>query len=67
MEIPAGFFNEGNYIIDVMVIEKSSKGYFNIIDEQNVLTFQILPEKRELDSWMGKEPGFIKTRFDWIY
>ena len=65
MAIPAGFFNEGQYFIDLMVIRKNEKGYLTFFHEPDVLSIQILPEKRELGAWMGKEEGFIRHSFNW--
>lgn len=66
MEIPAGFFNEGSFSIDVRVIEKSDKGYTCFIYETDILMFQILPETRPIGSWLGKEDGYIRHSFNWM-
>jgi lipopolysaccharide transport system ATP-binding protein len=65
MVIPAGFFNEGQYFIDLMIIRKDETGYLTYFREPDVLSIQILPEKRDLGVWMGKEEGFIRHNFDW--
>jgi lipopolysaccharide transport system ATP-binding protein len=65
MKIPAGFFNEGQYFIDLMIIRKNDAGYLAFFNEPDILSIQILPEKRELGMWMGKEEGFIRHQFNW--
>jgi len=65
MVIPAGFFNEGQYFIDLMIIRKDEAGYLAFFHEPDILSIQILPEKRDLGVWMGKEEGFIRHSFNW--
>ena len=65
MEIPSVFFNEGQYFIDLMIIRKNDEGYFTFFNEPDILSIQILPEKRDLGTWMGKEEGFIRHSFNW--
>lgn len=65
MIIPDGFFNEGQFFIDLMIIQKNQDGYKVFFHEQDILCIQILPEKRELGTWMGKELGSIRHTFDW--
>jgi lipopolysaccharide transport system ATP-binding protein len=66
MLIPAGFFNEGNYLLDLMIIQKTMGGYEFLFDEKDFLGFQILPEEKSLGYSMGKERGFIRHTFNWI-
>ena len=65
MHIPAGFLNEGNYGLDLMVLSKTEKGYRHYVNERDVIHFQILPEVRPFGSWMGKEVGYIRHQFEW--
>lgn len=65
MEIPAGFFNEGQFFIDLIVMQKQHSGYKAYFFEQDLLCIQILPEKKELGSWMGRELGSILHTFEW--
>ncbi len=64
MLVPAGFFNEGSYVIELMVIQRNGNGYKIYYHEPDLLHFQLLPEKRELGSWMGKEEGYIRHIFE---
>jgi lipopolysaccharide transport system ATP-binding protein len=65
MKIPSGFFNEGNYYIELMVIHNSDNGFEAVFHEPNMGYMQILPEAREMGSWMGKEVGYIRQQFEW--
>ena len=65
MKIPSGFFNEGQYFVDLMVIQKNELGYKIFFSEEDILCIHVLPEKRELGTWMGKELGFIRHTFNW--
>lgn len=65
MIIPACFFNEGNYIFDVMVIGKTNTGYIRLFIETDLLNINIIPEDRGIGNWMGKEPGYIRHIFEW--
>jgi lipopolysaccharide transport system ATP-binding protein len=65
MKIPVGFFNEGQFFVDLMVIQKNENGFVNYFSETDLLIFQVLPEKRQLGSWMGREVGQIRHTFEW--
>jgi lipopolysaccharide transport system ATP-binding protein len=66
MNIPSGFFNEGNFNIEVMVIQKKETGYELFFHDSDLLNFDILPEERPLGTWMGKEQGYIRHNFEWV-
>jgi lipopolysaccharide transport system ATP-binding protein len=59
--IPANFFNDNNYIVDLMVVENTEKIIFDLKD---VLMIEGVEPKRE-GLWLGKFPGEIKPKFDW--
>lgn len=65
MVIPAGFFNEGSFNLDLLVIQKIENGYKSYIYEPDILSFDVLPEERPIGTWMGKELGFIRHTFEW--
>jgi lipopolysaccharide transport system ATP-binding protein len=65
MKIPAGFFNEGSYNIELMVLQKTETGYELFFHEPDILSVDILPEERPLGTWMGKEQGYIRHTFEW--
>jgi lipopolysaccharide transport system ATP-binding protein len=66
MIIPAGFFNEGSFNLDLLVIQKVENGYKSYLHEPDILSFDVLPEERPIGTWMGKELGFIRHTFEWI-
>jgi lipopolysaccharide transport system ATP-binding protein len=66
MIVPAGFFNDGTYLIELMIINHSETGgYSNYFHETEFLQIEILPEKRQIGAWMGKEVGQIRHTFQW--
>jgi lipopolysaccharide transport system ATP-binding protein len=66
MIVPAGFFNEGTYLIELMIINYSETvDYSNYFHETEFLQIEILPEKRPIGAWMGKEVGQIRHTFQW--
>jgi lipopolysaccharide transport system ATP-binding protein len=66
MNIPSGFFNEGNFNIELLVIQKKETGYEVFFHDADLLSFDILPEERPLGTWMGKEQGYIRHTFEWV-
>jgi lipopolysaccharide transport system ATP-binding protein len=60
---PKGFLNIGTYYLSLYVIENSKTTLFV---EKDIMMFNIQHEEREIGSWLGKEPGFIKPKFNWI-
>ncbi len=65
MNIPAGYFNEGQFSIDLMVLSKDENGYRTFYNDTDLLTIQVQPDQRQLGTWMGKEVGFIIPTFYW--
>ncbi|WP_407403373.1 ABC transporter ATP-binding protein [Chryseobacterium sp.] len=61
-DIPKGFFNVGEYILDMYIIKDLQD---SVLIEEDVLTFRIIEKQKELGQWLGVEPGFIKTSFEW--
>ncbi|MFV8271470.1 polysaccharide ABC transporter ATP-binding protein [Flavobacterium sp. GT2N3] len=60
--LPEGFLNIGSYYLTVYVIENSKTTLFV---EKDIMSFIIQEGERAIGTWMGKEPGFIKPKFDW--
>lgn len=60
---PEGFLNIGAYYLSLYIIENSKTTLFS---ETDILSFNVQEGERGMGAWMGKEPGFIKPRFDWI-
>lgn len=66
MIIPSGFFNEGSYMIELMVINYNEiGGYTTYFHETDFLQLEVLQEKRTIGTWMGKEVGQIRHSFVW--
>lgn len=66
MIIPSGFFNEGSYMIELMIINYNEiGGYTNYFNETEFLQLEVLQEKRPIGAWMGKEVGQIRHSFVW--
>nr|WP_315182232.1 ABC transporter ATP-binding protein [uncultured Flavobacterium sp.] len=61
--LPKGFLNIGTYYLSLYIIENSKTTLFV---EKDIISFAVQEGERPLGSWMGKEPGFIKPKFDWI-
>jgi len=61
--LPEGFLNVGTYYMSFYVIEDAKKALFV---ENDILAFTIQEGERPIGSWMGREPGFIKPKFDWL-
>lgn len=61
-DIPKDFFNVGEYILSLYVIKNTHE---SVLHEEDILTFRIDEKGKELGEWLGVEPGFIKTNFEW--
>ena len=61
-KIPKNFLNIDNYSISLYIIQNKQTC---ILYEEDFLSFNILEAGKELGGWMGREPGFIKTNFEW--
>ncbi|WP_226063798.1 ABC transporter ATP-binding protein [Kaistella polysaccharea] len=61
-KIPASFLNVDIYSLDLYVI---ADRLTTLIFVEDVLSFTILERKRNIGDWMGREPGFITTNFEW--
>ncbi|MGV4415018.1 ABC transporter ATP-binding protein [Chryseobacterium sp. T1] len=61
-DIPKNFFNVGEYILSLYIIKNVQE---SILFEEDILSFRIVERDKELGEWMGIEPGFIKTNFEW--
>lgn len=62
-DIPKNFFNVGEYVLSIYIIKDVQH---SVLVEEDILTFRITEKPKELGEWMGIEPGFIKTNFEWI-
>jgi lipopolysaccharide transport system ATP-binding protein len=62
MKIESGFFNEGSFFIDLMII-KDGRGA--IFLEADALSFLVNPAQVQLGKYMGAELGYIRKEFLW--
>ncbi|HEY1193484.1 ABC transporter ATP-binding protein [Flavobacterium sp.] len=60
--LPKGFLNIGTYYLSLYIIENSKTTLFV---EKDIISFVVQEGERSIGSWMGREPGFIKPKFDW--
>ncbi|MDZ4758701.1 MAG: ABC transporter ATP-binding protein [Bacteroidota bacterium] len=59
---PEGFLNVGTYYLALYIIRNSKEAAYI---EKDIMIFSVQEGQRKLGSWMGKEPGFIKPKFNW--
>ncbi|SCY39688.1 ABC transporter ATP-binding protein [Flavobacterium caeni] len=59
---PAHFFQSGNFNLALFVVRDKRKSIFS---ERDILTFTVVDGQREMGVFMGREPGYIKPRFEW--
>lgn len=60
--LPEGFLNIGAYYLSFYVIENAKSTLFV---EKDIMSFNIQEGERAIGAWMGREPGFIKPKFNW--
>ena len=60
--IPADFFQSGNFSLSIFIIKDKKVAIFV---EKEVFRFTIVDGGRELGTYMGREPGYIKPQFEW--
>ena len=61
--IPSDFFQSGNFSLAIYVVKDKKQSVFT---ESDFITFTVVDGGRELGTYMGKEPGYIKPKFEWI-
>ena len=62
MNIPANFFNQGEFTVDMSVVENEETVLFK---ETDFLKFSVNPKPIELGGWMSKTKGVITPTFNW--
>ncbi|MBZ4036556.1 ATP-binding cassette domain-containing protein [Flavobacterium sp. 17A] len=60
---PASFFQSGQYFLSFFFIVDRRDALFI---EKDILSFNIVDGSRDLGVFMGREPGYIKPKFNWI-
>ena len=61
MTIPANFFNEGTFYVDLLVSRKKEV----IFLDEDALDFTVLQEAKSVGQWMGTTKGALKPSFQW--
>lgn len=59
---PRSFFQAGEFFLSFYFVEDRKKAIFI---EKDIFYFNVVPASRELGVYMGKEPGYIKPKFEW--
>lgn len=59
---PKDFLNIGTYYLSIYIIEDAK---VTIFVEKDILSFDVQEGERAIGTWMGREPGFIKPKFEW--
>jgi lipopolysaccharide transport system ATP-binding protein len=59
---PAHFFQSGNFSLALFIIEDKRRAVFI---ERDIITYTVVDGERALGVYMGREPGYIKPRFEW--
>ncbi len=62
-KIPGGFMNWGNFMVDLYVVKDRSQVF--LIDN-DVVSFTLGNSQASLGSWMGREPGDVTPKFDYM-
>jgi len=62
-KIPANFLNWGGYSINLMAFHDNAKMLCNAVD---VISFVVSGNNLELGKWMGREPGDVTPKFEYI-
>ncbi|MDO1501093.1 ABC transporter ATP-binding protein [Winogradskyella maritima] len=60
--IPQSFLQAGQYYLTFHLIEDQKRAAFM---EKDIISFTVVDAKREIGTYMGKEPGYIKPQFKW--
>jgi lipopolysaccharide transport system ATP-binding protein len=61
-EIPAYFFQSGNYSLCLFVVKDKRAAVFI---EKDIFRFTVVDGGRDLGVYMGREPGYIRPQFKW--
>ena len=61
-KFPPSFFQSGQYFLSFYIIQDSKQ---LIYVENDIISFTVVDSGRELGTYMGREPGFIRPKFEW--
>ena len=59
---PEGFLQSGQYFLSFLLVKDKKRA---VLVERDILSFVIVDAGRELGTYMGREPGYIRPQFKW--
>jgi len=59
---PRDFFQSGQYFLSLFIVKDKRDAIFV---EKDILSFTVVDGGREMGTYMGREPGYIKPTFNW--
>lgn len=59
---PKSFFQSGQYFLSLFIVKDSKQPIFV---ENDIISFTVVDSGRELGTYMGREPGYIRPQFEW--
>ncbi|MDU8885486.1 ABC transporter ATP-binding protein [Yeosuana sp. MJ-SS3] len=59
---PESFLQSGQYFLSLFIVENKKRAIFI---ERDILNFVVVDSGREIGTYMGREPGSIRPRFEW--
>jgi len=62
MNIPSGYFNEGDFLLDIFVIINKNSA---ICILENIIGFTIVPEEIDIGVYSGIEKGYSRQEMQW--
>ena len=63
MQLPKGYFNEGDFLLDIYVIRDKS---ISILGFESIIGFSIVPEEINVGEYSGVEKGYSRQDMTWI-
>ena len=63
--IPANFMNWGNYAFDLVALENTN-GVKALVDARDIVSFTIANKQVAIGGWLGKEPGYVTPKFEFV-
>jgi lipopolysaccharide transport system ATP-binding protein len=64
LTFPKGYFNDGNYVFDLLVTGVADADEI-LFFETDCIRVQIMPDRKALGAWMGREVGYVRPVFEW--
>jgi len=63
VKFPAGFFQSGSYFLSFFFVQDKKVAHFI---EKDIISFTVVDTERPMGVYLGKEPGSIRPRFEWV-